>query len=82
MPKKTKKQKVRTQLRRTTLPQTTTADKERPINLSKKTRESDPITAHTIMDLRKTVVVALLVFALEFLIFYANLKGVSLNGIL
>ena len=41
--------------------------------------EDTSVTLATKNDLKKTIVITLAIFALEFTIFYASLKGISFN---
>ncbi len=92
MPHKTRKQKKQSDKRREfyTIPPIETT-MIRPSTLSRPL-EQHPIVAAmpalseherliteaTIADLKKTIIVTVVLFALEFLVFYAKLKGISL----
>lgn len=68
-----------------TMPQKTKKQKQLAVKHKQIEHKIDPqdnLTIYTIKDLRKTIYITAFILALEFLIFYANLKGiVSLNKI-
>lgn len=90
MPQKTKKQKMRARQKRTELPPVIfkqLVEPQKKIDLNspvvRSVTQESVVEPHeivsataTIADLKKTVFILSLLFALEFLIFYANLKGV------
>lgn len=51
--------------------------KEKKIIEEKPNKEDETITVATKADLKKTIIITLAIFALEFTIFYANLNGIS-----
>lgn len=73
MPQKTKEQKKLASIHKTRL---------NSIVLPKKTvtptyiQENVEVTSHTLSDLKKTIIITIVILALEFLVFYANLKGI------
>lgn len=84
MPRKTRKQKKLAQLHRTSaldkaimapVEKKTAAEPiNKPINITDRDKQFRFVV---IKDLTKTVILALLLFALEFLVFYANLRDVT-----
>lgn len=82
MPKKTKQQKKRSDQRKNnTLAiisenpiQIRTHHTKKPIQKSEDSTTTD--TVHTVKDLKKTFIIAIGLFALEFLVFYAKLKSI------
>lgn len=66
MPKKTRKQKIEAEKRRTAT----------HLKILDDAPQKDVLSRYTIADLKKTLILSSLLFALEFLVFYANLKGV------
>ena len=97
MPKKTKKQKLRAdRLRKKTILQKSTfikpvieekamPAKAPPEPSSKKIEPVDEyslqLVRFTMNDLRKTVIITLFLFTLEFAIFYAKLRGIELESL-
>lgn len=79
MSRKTKKQKLRARERRASNPEKVIHEQVNPSPLQKSDPHVEHITQHTKADLKKTLILAVFLFGLEFLFFYANLKGVSLK---
>lgn len=87
MSRKTRKQKVRADRRRRFIgviqKNAQPAQKEKtPTKTVPATKSNEPsgyetqIARFTIRDLRKTIIITILIFVLEFFVFYVNLKGV------
>lgn len=81
MPKKTKQQKKQSDMRRhveVTKPHPVTTNTITNVAEKKYTLSEYDITlkSHTIRDLKKTLLISALLFALVFFVFYANLSSV------